>query len=31
VPLLVLYEGSIWAAVVAERRMGAPDPVPGPV
>jgi|SRR4051794_25291976 sec-independent protein translocase protein TatC len=31
VPLVILYEASIWAAVVAERRMGAPDPAPGPV
>lgn len=31
VPLLVLYEGSIWAAVVAERRAAAPDPAPGPI
>ncbi len=28
VPLLVLYEGSIWAAVVAERRAAKPAPLP---
>lgn len=31
VPLVLLYEGSIWAAVIAERRMAARDLAPGPV
>jgi sec-independent protein translocase protein TatC len=31
VPLVLLYEASIWAAVIAERRAAAPDPAPGPV
>ena len=30
VPLVILYEVSIWAAVVAERR-AAPDPAPGAI
>jgi hypothetical protein len=30
-PIVLLFEGSIWAAVIAERRMAAPDPAPGPV
>ena len=31
VPLVILYEASIWATVIAERRAAVPDPAPGPI
>jgi sec-independent protein translocase protein TatC len=30
-PIVALFEISIWASVVTERRIAAPDPAPGPV